>query len=110
MLRITGNMNRLSGPRIFTARWRMTLNALLDGRRIDCANGETRARGSAEGAKAAPADIRDGNHRALSPARENSVEQALIDTQTEQKAVTEAPQGRGYPAVTAGMVIMIFRS
>jgi hypothetical protein len=48
-------------------------------RRIDCANGETRARGSAEGAKAAPADIRDGNHRALSPARKSSVEQALID-------------------------------
>jgi hypothetical protein len=26
------------------------------------------------------------------------------------KAVTEALQGRGYPAVTAGMVTMIFRS
>ena len=31
-------------------------------------------------------------------------------TQTAQKAVTEAPQGPGDPAVTAGMVTMIFRS
>ena len=34
----------------------------------------------------------------------------MLVTQTAQKAVTEAPQGRGYPAVIAGMITMISRS
>jgi mutator family transposase len=90
MLRITGNMNRLSGPSIFPA-VEETLNALVDAEAHRRANGETRP----------PAD-QGGEVRRRVPKlrqrtfetaiieryrrRESSVEQALIDTQTTQKA------------------------